>query len=193
MTTLTHHRLRGYFLNYQTAFIHDASPLVIVEKGRQIGLSYAAAYKAVRLATRKHARHDVWVMSRDEIRAMRGRLQRRFHQPKAMRGPAPYPDPRCQPGEGQKGYADCRKQRQGRPGAQPGETPAMPERLDQCHQKQEGATQQARESSLAFGKPGVIPGEPGQLGHQFRGQCGKDRLDWIVGGIRTGLGHESSL
>ena len=42
---------------------------MIVEKGRQIGLSYAAAYKAVRLVTLRTARLDVWVGSRDEMQA----------------------------------------------------------------------------------------------------------------------------
>ncbi len=58
-----------YFMAYQADYIRDASLLVIVEKGRQIGLSYAASYKAVRLAAPKDARLDVWVMSRDEIQA----------------------------------------------------------------------------------------------------------------------------
>lgn len=54
---------------YQTAVIKDPANLVIVEKGRQIGLSYAVSYKAVRLAGHKDAKLDVWVMSRDEIQA----------------------------------------------------------------------------------------------------------------------------
>lgn len=56
-------------MKYQADYIRDGSLLVIVEKGRQIGLSYAASYKAVRLAAPKDARLDVWVMSRDEIQA----------------------------------------------------------------------------------------------------------------------------
>lgn len=58
-----------YFMSYQADYIRDDANLVIVEKGRQIGLSYAASYKAVRLAAPKNARLDVWVMSRDEIQA----------------------------------------------------------------------------------------------------------------------------
>ena len=54
---------------YQAAVIKDEALLCIVEKGRQIGLSYAVSYKAVRLAAAKNARLDVWVMSRDEIQA----------------------------------------------------------------------------------------------------------------------------
>jgi len=56
-------------MGYQSKYILDDSHLIIVEKGRQIGLSYAASYKAVRLAGAKDARLDVWVMSRDEIQA----------------------------------------------------------------------------------------------------------------------------
>jgi len=59
----------AYFMPYQADYIRDEAGLVIVEKGRQIGLSYAASYKAVRLAAPKDARLDVWVMSRDEIQA----------------------------------------------------------------------------------------------------------------------------
>ena len=58
-----------YFMGYQSKYILDDSHLIIVEKGRQIGLSYAASYKAVRLGGAKDARLDVWVMSRDEIQA----------------------------------------------------------------------------------------------------------------------------
>jgi len=58
-----------FFMEYQARFIRDESGLVIVEKGRQIGMSYAASFKAVQLAADKEARLDVWVMSRDEIQA----------------------------------------------------------------------------------------------------------------------------
>lgn len=56
-------------MQFQAAVIKDTAPLVIVEKGRQIGLSYAVSYKAVKLAGAKNAKLDVWVMSRDEIQA----------------------------------------------------------------------------------------------------------------------------
>ena len=54
---------------YQSRVIRDESLLCIVEKGRQIGLSYAVSYKAVALAGDYDGRLDVWVMSRDEIQA----------------------------------------------------------------------------------------------------------------------------
>jgi phage FluMu gp28-like protein len=62
-------KVETYFMAYQAKVIKDTSLLVIVEKGRQIGLSYAVSYKAVRLAAPKDAKLDVWVMSRDEIQA----------------------------------------------------------------------------------------------------------------------------
>lgn len=58
-----------YFMPFQAEVIRDESNLIIVEKARQIGLSYAVSYKAVRLAAPKTAHLDVWVMSRDEIQA----------------------------------------------------------------------------------------------------------------------------
>lgn len=54
---------------YQADVIHDTASLVIVEKGRQIGLSYGVSYKAVRLAAPKNAKLDVFVMSRDEMQS----------------------------------------------------------------------------------------------------------------------------
>ena len=60
---------RKYFLPYQIAWILDAALLLIMEKSRQIGISYATAYRSVRLATAKGARLDVWVSSRDETQA----------------------------------------------------------------------------------------------------------------------------
>ena len=52
-------------------FIRDESRPVDRGKGWQIGLSFAAAYKAVRLVTLRTARLDVWVASRDGIRRCR--------------------------------------------------------------------------------------------------------------------------
>ena len=53
---------------YQSAWIKDESHLKIVEKSRQIGLSYADSYDSVRKAAQKNGK-DVWVMSRDEVQA----------------------------------------------------------------------------------------------------------------------------
>lgn len=60
---------RKYFLPYQAAVIEDASNLIVIEKSRQIGMSYAVAYKAVRLVSQKGNRLDVWVSSRDDAQA----------------------------------------------------------------------------------------------------------------------------
>lgn len=57
-----------YFMPYQAGWIQDESHLKIVEKSRQIGLSYADSYDSVRKAAQKNGK-DVWVMSRDEVQA----------------------------------------------------------------------------------------------------------------------------
>ena len=44
-----------YFLPYQREWIADNSPLKIMHKSRQIGISYADAYHSVRIASRKAA------------------------------------------------------------------------------------------------------------------------------------------
>jgi phage FluMu gp28-like protein len=61
----------GVFLPYQRRWIIDGSRMKIMEKARQVGMSWAAAYRAVRTAGLAGARHDVWVASRDEVQ---GRL-----------------------------------------------------------------------------------------------------------------------
>ena len=58
-----------YFLPYQAKWIEDKSSLKIMEKSRQVGMSYATAYSAVERAAAKNARLDVWVSSRDETQA----------------------------------------------------------------------------------------------------------------------------
>src|SRR5262245_29279532 len=61
--------IRNFFLPYQIAWIKDRSPLKIMEKARQIGLSLADAYDSVRKAGVGAARYDVWISSRDEEQA----------------------------------------------------------------------------------------------------------------------------
>jgi len=58
-----------YFLPYQAAWIRDNSPLKIVEKSRQVGLTFADAYDSVRKVAVRGSRLDVWVSSRDERQA----------------------------------------------------------------------------------------------------------------------------
>lgn len=58
-----------FFLPYQAAWIKDEARLKIMQKSRQIGLSWATAYSAVRRVSQKGARLDVWVSSRDDVQA----------------------------------------------------------------------------------------------------------------------------
>lgn len=57
------------FLPYQRRWIDDTSRLKLMEKGRQIGISWSSAYTCVERTAPKEARHDQWVSSRDEIQA----------------------------------------------------------------------------------------------------------------------------
>ena len=58
-----------FFMPYQKRWIEDDSRLKIMEKSRQIGMSWSTAYSAVRRASPKDARLDVWVSSRDDVQA----------------------------------------------------------------------------------------------------------------------------
>jgi len=59
----------GLFLPYQERWIKDHSRLKLMEKSRQIGLSWSTAYPCVERTAKQGARHDQWVSSRDEIQA----------------------------------------------------------------------------------------------------------------------------
>lgn len=56
-------------LPYQARWIRDESRLKLIEKSRQIGLSWATAYAGVQRTARTDARFDQWVSSRDDIQA----------------------------------------------------------------------------------------------------------------------------
>jgi len=56
-------------LPYQAAWVRDASRLKLMEKSRQIGISWASAYGLVRRKAKAGERYDAWVSSRDEIQA----------------------------------------------------------------------------------------------------------------------------
>src|SRR5437773_7223581 len=58
-----------YFLPYQQRWIIDLSPLKIIQKSRQIGITYADAYDSVIKASAKGARLNVWISSRDQAQA----------------------------------------------------------------------------------------------------------------------------
>ena len=57
------------FLPYQSRWITDQSRLKLMEKGRQIGLSWATAYATVSRTALTTAKRDQWVSSRDDIQA----------------------------------------------------------------------------------------------------------------------------
>ena len=50
-----------YFLPYQIKWIEDRSPLRIIQKSRQAGITYADSFHSVELASRRGARHDVYI------------------------------------------------------------------------------------------------------------------------------------
>lgn len=57
------------FLPFQSAWIKDESRLKLMEKSRQIGISWSTAYAADERAAAVSARYDEWVSSRDDIQA----------------------------------------------------------------------------------------------------------------------------
>lgn len=57
------------FLLYQERWIRDTSRLKLMEKARQIGLSWSTAYPTVERTAKAGARWDQWISSRDEIQA----------------------------------------------------------------------------------------------------------------------------
>src|SRR6266513_3511042 len=61
--------IQKFFLLYQLAWILDRSPLKIIEKSRQIGITYADAYDSVIKASTTIGGLDVWVSSRDEVQS----------------------------------------------------------------------------------------------------------------------------
>jgi phage FluMu gp28-like protein len=60
---------KNFFLPYQASWIKDKARLKIMEKARQIGISWASAYEDVSNTAPKGARSDTWVSSRDDIQA----------------------------------------------------------------------------------------------------------------------------
>lgn len=57
------------FLPFQAAWIKDQSRLKLMEKARQIGISWSTAYGTAERAAAFGARFDEWVSSRDDIQA----------------------------------------------------------------------------------------------------------------------------
>ncbi|HSU54946.1 MAG TPA: terminase family protein [Candidatus Dormibacteraeota bacterium] len=69
MSAIARSSLATYFLPYQEAWILDQSQLRIIQKARQVGITYADAYDSVIKACSKDTRLDVWVSSRDLVQA----------------------------------------------------------------------------------------------------------------------------
>ena len=59
----------GIFLPFQSKWITDTSRLKLMEKSRQIGISWATAYAADERTAAQGARNDQWVSSRDDLQA----------------------------------------------------------------------------------------------------------------------------
>jgi phage FluMu gp28-like protein len=59
----------GLFLDFQADWVKDRSRLKLMEKSRQIGISWATAYAGVERTAETRARHDQWVSSRDDLQA----------------------------------------------------------------------------------------------------------------------------
>ena len=57
------------FLPFQAAWIEDTKRLKLMEKSRQIGISWSTAYAADQRTAVQGARYDQWVSSRDDIQA----------------------------------------------------------------------------------------------------------------------------
>ncbi|MCM2480174.1 terminase large subunit domain-containing protein [Serpentinimonas maccroryi] len=57
------------FLPYQSRWIQDEARLKLMEKARQIGLSWSSAYACVERSAAQGARYDQWVSSRDDLQA----------------------------------------------------------------------------------------------------------------------------
>lgn len=56
-------------LGYQARWVRDDCRLKLMEKSRQIGISWASAYRLVSTTSVRGARHDDWVSSRDDLQA----------------------------------------------------------------------------------------------------------------------------
>lgn len=57
------------FLPFQSRWITDRSRLKLMEKSRQIGISWSTAFASDERVAAQGARHDEWVSSRDDIQA----------------------------------------------------------------------------------------------------------------------------
>lgn len=60
---------KGLLLGYQEKWITDRSRLKLMEKARQIGISWGTAYACTERTAQAGARWDQWVSSRDDLQA----------------------------------------------------------------------------------------------------------------------------
>lgn len=60
---------KALFLPYQTQWVLDGTKMKLMEKSRQIGLTWSTGYRAVRECGVKGRKYDTWVSSRDEGQA----------------------------------------------------------------------------------------------------------------------------
>lgn len=60
---------QNFFLPYQIKWIKDNSRIKLMEKSRQIGISWTCAYDTVRRHCISSEKRDTWVSSRDELQA----------------------------------------------------------------------------------------------------------------------------
>src|SRR5688572_5889998 len=58
-----------HFLPYQSRWLQDQSRLKIMEKSRQVGITYVDALDSVKKAASSRSGNHVWVSSRDELTA----------------------------------------------------------------------------------------------------------------------------
>jgi phage FluMu gp28-like protein len=59
----------GLFLKFQELWIDDRSRLKLMEKARQIGISWSTSYACTERTAEAGARNDQWVSSRDDLQA----------------------------------------------------------------------------------------------------------------------------
>jgi len=59
----------SFFLSYQSRWIKDEARLKLMEKSRQIGISWSSAYRLVRNKSVEGAKNDAWISSRDDLQA----------------------------------------------------------------------------------------------------------------------------
>jgi len=60
---------KALMLPYQRDWVLDEARIKLMQKSRQIGISWASAYRCVRSTSKKGRQYDTWCSSRDDIQA----------------------------------------------------------------------------------------------------------------------------